>query len=397
MQSMELLLALLALLLLGSSLVMAVSIKKRITVARRVPKLPRETILFAEKPLVSLIVPFRNEGANLPNLFSSLTKQDYPNIEIILVDDQSTDKSPQIAKDFAAKHKNYKVVSVKEKPEGWTGKTWACEEGFRNSSGEWLLFTDADIEFEKRLITRALHFALSKNIEVLTLMPRILCKSFWAKLIQPIFIHLLLVLYSPLRVNDQNDPFAYIFGSFFLIQRSKYVEIGRHEVVKKSLIEDRAFGFLAKQKGQRIMMLDALDSLTSVWAKSLADVMHAMERIASFSISVNPLRGVAFAAGTFIVTILPFIGLVASLLWYFQGIAFSEIILTLSLIASILALLASSIEVLGSLKLSPIYVIASPLGDLLFGVSLLIASYKNAFRKKIVWRGREYSTAEIEF
>jgi len=174
---MELLLALLALILLGSSFIMAVSIKKRVTVARRVPKLQKETVSFAEEPLVSLIVPFRNEEANLPNLFSSLAKQDYPNIEIVLVDDQSIDKSPQIAKDFAVMHKNCKVVSVKEKPEGWTGKTWACEEGFRNSSGEWLLFTDADVEFEKSLIARALHFALSKNIEVLTLMPRILCKN----------------------------------------------------------------------------------------------------------------------------------------------------------------------------------------------------------------------------
>ena len=394
---MELLLAPLALLLLGSSLVMAVSIEKRIAVARRFPKLPKETISFAENPLVSLIVPFRNEEANLPNLFSSLIKQDYRNVEIVLVDDQSTDKSPQIAKDFAARHKNCKVVSVKEKPEGWTGKTWACEEGFGNSSGEWLLFTDADVEFEKSLITRALHFALVKNIEVLTLMPRILCKSFWAKLIQPIFIHVLLVLYSPLRVNDQKDPFAYVFGSFFLIQRSKYVEIGRHEVVKKSLIEDRALGFLAKQKGRRIMMLDALDSLTSVWAESLADVTHAIERIVSFSISVDPLRGVVFAGGTFVVTILPFVTLAISLLWYSEGVAFSEIILILSFIAGILALLGSSIEVLGSLKLSPIYVIASPLGGLLFSLIMLTASYKNAFRKKIVWRGREYNTAEIEF
>ncbi len=228
-------------------------------------------------------------------------------------------------------------------------------------------------------------------------MPRILCKSLWAKLIQPIFIHLLLVLYSPLRVNDQKDPFAYVFGSFFLVQRRKYVEIGRHEAVRKSLIEDRAFGFLAKQKGHIIMMLGASDSFTSVWAKSFADVTHAIERITSFSINVNPLRGVAVATGTFMVTILPFIALVTSFLWYSQGVAFSEVILILSLIASILALLASSIEVLGSLKLSPIYVIASPLGGLLFGMSILTASYKNAFRKKIVWRGREYDTAEIEF
>ena len=144
-------------------------------------------------------------------------------------------------------------------------------------------------------------------------------------------------------------------------------------------------------------MLDALDSLTSVWAESLADVTHAIERIVSFSISVDPLRGVVFAGGTFVVTILPFVTLAISLLWYSEGVAFSEIILILSFIAGSLALLGSSIEVFGSLKLSPIYVIASPLGGLLFSLIVLTASYKNAFRKKIVWRGREYNTAEIEF
>jgi glycosyltransferase involved in cell wall biosynthesis len=394
---MELLIALLGLLLLGSSVGMAVSIKKRITIGRRLPKLPKETDSLTEKPLVSVIVPFRNEETNLPNLFSSITQQDYPNLEIILVDDQSNDKSPQIAEDFASKHKNCKVVSAKEKPEDWAGKTWACEEGFRNSNGEWLLFTDADVKFEKNLIARALSFALSNKIEVLTLMPRILCKSFWSKVIQPIFVHVLIVLYSPLRVNNPKDPFAYVFGSFFLIQRSKYLQIGKHEVVRKSLIEDRALGFLAKQKGLKIVMLEAADSFTSLWAKTLADVIHAIERIASYSINVNPLRGVAFAIGTFMVTVLPFITLLSSLLWYSRGLAFSEIIISISLIACILAFLASAIEVLGSLKLSPIYVIASPLGGLLFSVGMITASYKNAFRKKIVWRGREYDADKIEF
>ncbi|MBM3897682.1 MAG: glycosyltransferase [Thaumarchaeota archaeon] len=394
---MELLIALLTLLLLGSSIGMAVSIKKRIVIGRHLPKLPKETVSLTEKPLVSIIVPFRNEETNLPNLFSSIAQQNYPNLEIILVDDQSSDKSHQIAKDFESKHKNCRVVSVKEKPEGWTGKTWACEEGFRNSNGEWLLFTDADVEFEKSVISKALGFAISNKIDVLTLMPRMLCQSFWSKVIQPIFVHVLIVLYSPLRVNNPKDPFAYVFGSFFLIQKSKYVQIGEHEVVRKSLIEDRALGFLAKQKGLKIIMLEAADRFTSVWAKSLVDVIHVIERIASYSINVNPLRGVAFAVGTLMVTVLPFIALLLSLLWYSQRLAFSEIVIVLSLVAGILTFLASSIEILGSLKLSPIYVIVSPLGGLLFSISMLTAAYKNAFRKKIVWRGREYETAKIEF
>lgn len=393
---MELLIAILLLILLGASLVMIISIKRRINVAKKVPKLPSNAEEF-EEPLVSVIVPFRNEEANLPSLLKSLEDQNHSNMEIVLVNDQSTDTSPKIADDFAHKHEFCKVVSTEEKPEGWVGKTWACEMGFRNAKGEWLIFTDADVQFKIGMIRRALSLAITKNLDILTLMPRILCRSIWANLIQPIFYHLLLVLYSPLRVNNPNDLFAYLFGSFFLIRKSTYIALGRHEVVKDSLIEDRAFGAIAKQKNAKLMMVDASSSFTSLWATGLADVIHGIERIASFSINVNPLRGIAFALGLFIINILPFLVIPVALLWYTQGIVFSEILLMIAAFAAALTLLATSIEVLGPLKISPIYIPAAPLGGALFAFSLLTASYKNAFKKQIVWKGRAYRPSEVRF
>lgn len=382
--------------LLGSSLALTVSIVRRIYVERKVPRLP-ERIESSDEPLVSIIAPFRNEEGNLPNLLDSLKEQDYKNLEIILVDDRSTDNSTEIAEDFARKAWNCKVVAVKDRPEEWVGKTWACEEGFRSAGGEWLLFTDADVQFKKDVIRKSLSYAISNKLELLTLTPRILCRSFWAKLIQPIFHYLLLVLYSPLRVNNPNDKFGYVFGSFFLINRSTYVRLGGHKVVKSSLIEDRAFGALAKQKGVKMMMVYGDEDFSSVWATRLADVIHGMERIVSFSVSVNPLRGVAFAIVIFVVMVLPFLAVLSALFSYLVGMQFSPILFMLSIIASILVLFASSIEILGPLKLSPAYIPAAPLGGLLFITAVLTASYKNALRKRITWKGRKYDSSEVEF
>ncbi len=383
-------------LLLCSSLALAGSIVRRISVGRKVPRLP-ERIDLSDEPLVSIIVPFRNEEGNLPNLLESLKEQDYKNLEIILVDDQSTDNSTKIAEGYAKRVRNCKVVTVKDRPEGWVGKTWACEEGFRRAGGEWLLFTDADVQFKEGVIHKSLNYAISNNLELLTLTPKILCKSFWAKLIQPIFHYFLMVLYSPLRVNNPNDKFGYVFGSFFLIRKSIYVSLGRHETVKSSLIEDRAFGALAKQKGAKMMMVYGNENFSSVWATRLADVIHGMERIVSFSVSVNPLRGVAFAIVIFVVMVLPFLAVMSSLFLYLVGSHFSPILSTLSIITSLLVLFASSIEVLGPLKLSPAYILAAPLGGLLFITAVLTASYKNAFRKRITWKGRKYDSSEVEF
>lgn len=382
--------------LLGSSLVLAVSIVRRISVGRKVPRLP-EIIEVSDEPLVSIIVPFRNEEGNLPNLLDSLKEQDYKNLEIILVDDQSTDNSTKIAEDFVRKVRNCKVVTVKDRPERWVGKTWACEEGFRRASAEWLLFTDADVQFKQGVIRKSLSYAISNKLELLTLTPRVLCRSFWAKLIQPVFHYFLMVFYSPLRVNNPNDKFGYVFGSFFLIKKSTYASLGGHKVVKSSLIEDRAFGAFAKEKGAKMMMVYGNENFSSVWATRLADVIHGMERIVSFSVSANPLRGIAFAIVIFVAMVLPFLVVLSALFSYLAGIQFSPILFMLSIIASILVLFASSIEVLGSLKLSPAYILTAPLGGLLFITALMTVSYKTAFRKQITWKERTYDSSEVEF
>lgn len=380
----------------GAALVLVISIRKRIITGKRILKLP-EGILIDNMPLVSVVVPFRDEEANLPTLLESLNQQDYPNIEVILADDQSTDSSRKIAENFAKGFPKTRVVSVKARPAGWVGKTWACEEGFRAATGEWILFTDADVRFYKSAIKKAIVFAVAKKLDVLTLMPKILCKSIWAKLIQPFFYHFLLVLYSPLKVNDVSNPFAYVFGAFFLIRKSTYEHVGRHEAVKSSIVEDRAIGALAKQKGAKLLMVDGSENYDSVWASTLSDVIHGIERIASFSINVNPIRGIFFAAGVFITTVLPFLMAPIALVWYLQEVAYADIMLLLSLIIVALVMIAGSIEVMGPLKLSKVYMVAAPLGGLLFSVAMLTAAYKNAFKKQMVWKGRAYTASEIEF
>ena len=200
-------------------------------------------------PKVSVILPARNEEDFISKCLETLSLQDYKDFEVIAIDDSSEDKTAEIIAKFAKDNSKIIHVSAREKPEKWMGKNWACMEGFKKATGEIMLFTDADTKFEKNVITLAVAHLQSENLDALTVIPRLRCIDRITKITLPMLSTFLHSRYSALNVNNPKKKVGYFFGSFFIIKRKVYEEIGTHEKVKQEIIEDGALGKITKESG----------------------------------------------------------------------------------------------------------------------------------------------------
>jgi cellulose synthase/poly-beta-1,6-N-acetylglucosamine synthase-like glycosyltransferase len=154
------------------------------------------------RPKVSVILPARNEEKYIASCLDTLLAQDYPNFEVIAINDSSTDRTGEIIQFYAARDRRIVYVSTPAKPEGWAGKNWACHQGYKRASGEYLFFTDADTEHAPNVMSLAVGHMLSEGLDALTAIPRLLCNDFWTKVTLPALSTFLHTRFSPLRVND---------------------------------------------------------------------------------------------------------------------------------------------------------------------------------------------------
>ena len=191
-------------------------------------------------PFVSVIVPARNEQANIERCILSLLAQDYPSFEVIVVNDSSTDHTLEIVRkiknspirqnkgDRSLDTDRLKIITVTEKPEKWTGKTWASEQGYSHSTGNILLFTDADTYYmRKDTIYEAVSYMQKENLDVLTGLPFIELRDFWSKITMPLWNHFSILLGANTgAMNNPKSKVAYLMGSFFLIRKKVIEEVG---------------------------------------------------------------------------------------------------------------------------------------------------------------------------
>lgn len=253
---------------------------------RRRPRLSDDPPPAAEDaPLVSIIVPARNEAENLPAIVATLLTSAYPRYEIILVDDGSTDGTTEIADRIAANHADViRVVHGEPLPEGWVGKCWACWQGYREARGSVLVFTDADTRHHSRLLGHAVGALRAHGAALVTLLPRQLMFSFWERLIQPhVFAAILWRYRNPERVNRTTNPRDVIAnGQFIAFDREAYEAIGGHEAVRGDVVEDlvlaqrtvasrRRIYFAHGQDLMATRMYRTLRGIIEGWSKNLAN------------------------------------------------------------------------------------------------------------------------------
>jgi len=365
-------------------------IKSMINSFRFTPYLDKFEKIKHNNPKVSIILPARNEEEFIAKCLDTLVDQDYPNYEIIAIDDSSEDSTGNIISEYAKQNSKVIPVSARPKPDGWMGKNWACMEGYKKATGELLLFTDADTTHARNVISLAVSHLLSFNLDALTAIPKMVSIDFWTKITLPMLSTFLHTRFSAIRVNDPSKKTGYFFGSFFIIKQKTYEKVGTHESVKQEIIEDGALGKKVKDSGYKMKMVRGDHLIDAVWARDKSTLWNALKRLMiplylqSHGIAVGIFFAVLF------LLFMPFPIFVYSSILTFETLSNSMVFVS-SLIASLLIYTGAVIEVKKGVQLKLIYSLFGPIGSLVVVLGFLSGLLQAKKDSSVSWRGRTYS------
>ena len=356
-------------------------------------ELPEQPLSDPEQlPAVSVIIPARDEEPNIATCLDGLLHSHYPTdrLQIIVVDDQSSDRTPEIVATLATRHSNLQLLHGRALPAGWTGKAHSCHQGFEQAEGEWLVFLDADTYAKPDLLRTALSFAMQQRFNSLSIIPFQILGSVQERLWLPgVFLGFASFIDFG-RVNDPDDPYALANGQFLLFHREAYKQLGGHTAIKQELNDDLAFARLAKQLGLRFHCLFGEQlvetrmyrNLGQIWrgfSRNTADIIQAFSypRLLRYA-----LRSILMAVG---VAVVPFIDLVA----YRSAPTLLNLLSFGTATAATCALLALFWLSIRALRIPARYTLAIPLGLALHGILCLKSFWATRYGTR-KWKDREY-------
>ena len=226
-------------------------------------------------PLVSVIVPARNEARNIDRCVRSVLSTSYPAVEVIVVDDHSEDDTGRRAREVAPSDARVRVLDSPPLPPGWFGKQWACTTGVAAANGELLLFIDADTWHAPDLLARAVNAMRSRSADLLSVAGRQETRSFWERLVQPQILWMLLARYGGTEGIGRARRAANVIasGQFLLAHRAVYLEVGGHEAVREKVAEDLALAQRFARAGRRVAMVLGREKLATHMYASLAELV----------------------------------------------------------------------------------------------------------------------------
>jgi chlorobactene glucosyltransferase len=234
-----------------------------------------------EGPLVTVVIPARNESETIEAVVCSILASSYGAFELLVVDDRSTDDTAAIVERLAAGNPHVRLVRGEPLPDGWYGKPWACAQGARAGAGGLLLFTDADTRHEPELLGRAVAAMGRERADLVTVAPHQRCVTFWERLVMPQIWLLLGLRYHPREVNrGRREREVIANGQFILTTRAAYDAIGTHAAVRHEVAEDLALAQAYLRQGRRIhfafaerlmetRMYQSLPQLVEGWSKNV--------------------------------------------------------------------------------------------------------------------------------
>ena len=351
----------------------------------------------ADAPMISICVPARNEEKNIRRCVESLLAQTYPNFEVIVLDDRSSDSTPQILEDLSKADwqsaPRLKIIHGSDLPPGWAGKPHALYQAAASARGEWLCFVDADTFAAPEAVASCYVKALETKADLFTIMTFQELGSFWEKVLMPLVMTALSVGFSPRKVNDPTRRDAVANGQFILIRRSVYDAIGGHEKVKDQIVEDKALSEQVKWNGYRLIIADGYrmartrmyTSLPGMWEGWTKNIYLGLRDTPSMLLLGAFGATLALIAALFL-PVWPLLGLA----WFLNGggmLALGVIIKALIVWG---ALLWARANVSRGLGISRWYSLTVPLGAGLFAAIMLTSAWKVLSGQGVTWRGRIY-------
>lgn len=239
-------------------------------------------------PLISAIIPAKDEEATLADCLASVCAQDYPNLEILVVNDRSTDRTAAIAHEFAVRDGRVRVLTIESLPPGWTGKTHALQVASEHARGEWFWFLDADTRHTPDNLPIVFEYARRHGAALVSLLPEMRCESFWENVVQPLAGIMLVQSFPLFLVNDDRSKKAFANGQYILIRRDAYVAAGGHAAVRDRFVEDIAMADRVKRLGLPIRVAIAHGIGSTRMYASLGQLVRGWSRILYDALGRNP-------------------------------------------------------------------------------------------------------------
>jgi len=333
---------------------------------------------------ISLLFAARDEEEKLPAALETLSALDYPRLEIIAIDDRSTDATSRILAEHTKKDARLRVVRVNELPKGWLGKPHALQKGYEAASGELLLFTDADVQFLPDTLRRAVSLFHERKLDHLTLLCGLVMKGFWEKLVLTFFAVVFQLSTDPQRVANPRSRSYVGIGAFQLVRRSVYLAAGTHRKLALEVVDDLKLAKIVREAGGRSCVGMAQEHVTVRWHAGFANIIRGVTKnffaAAGYRISLV----LAHCGIIFLACLLPFVSIAFLHGW-----------------ARIFAAIAIGISVLFQgcvgivMKAGAVYGITQPIGAVVYLYMVFRSTAVTLWQGGVVWRGTFYSLEEL--
>ncbi|HUP60325.1 MAG TPA: glycosyltransferase [Thermoanaerobaculia bacterium] len=348
-------------------------------VPRLRPRMPERT------PLVSVIVPARNEERAVERTVRALLAQTYPALEVIVIDDRSTDATGEILARVAQEDSRLTILHGEETPAGWLGKPWALQQGSARARGELLLFIDADVIYEPDAIAAAVAHLEERDLPMITLLPRFEMHGFWEHIAMPNLAVFAFTMIPLWLVNHSRIPFLGIgAGTGNLMRRDDYVTVGGHEALKAAVVDDVALGSLFRRSGFRTEVVLADDFVSVRMYHGLGEIVRGFTKNMFAVLNRNYAIALFFLVLTGIFHLLPYV-LALSGDW----VAITTIlIIGVSRSILFIALRCSRLDNA---------MLGHPLMTCVWSWILLRSLWLTGVRRRLEWRGRRYDASRTRF
>ena len=334
---------------------------------------------------ICVVIPARNEEKNLPKTINSIVRQNLNNISILIIDDNSSDKTHIVASKLLKKKKiNHQVVKGKKLPNGWSGKVWALKQAIdilKNKQIEYYLFLDSDIILKKGIVSQAMNFLSQRKLLMVSLMAKLNCTTSWEKFLIPAFVYFFQKIYPFSKVNDPNNSLAAAAGGFILCKSEVFCKVNLYEQIKDKVIDDCNIAKKIKEKGN--IWLGLTEKVCSRRCyKNLSEIWKMVSRTAYEQLRFSPLYLCLSILGMCIIYLYPVLAL-----FFFEEIQISLFLLN---ILTILILVISFRPTVNFYKLTSFYYFSLPFASLIYIMMTFTSAFNFHFRKGNIWKGRKY-------
>jgi glycosyltransferase involved in cell wall biosynthesis len=354
------------------------------------PEWDRSPATPAGNPRVTIVVPARNEEASIRQALSQLLALDYDNYEVIAIDDRSTDRTGEIMDDLAVgsdgrpRRSRLRIVHIKELPPRWMGKAHAMWSAAKESTADWILFTDADVMFRPDCLRRAIAYAEAERADHLVLFPRTVMKRPGEKMMLAFFQLMFVFGHRPWKVADPKAKDHIGVGAFNLVRRRVYEAVGTYEGLRFEVVDDMKLGKVIKNAGFRQRNVLGGDLLELHWAHGARGVVRNLTKNFFAVMSFQSWRAIGFCVAAAFLNIVPFAGVFLADGW--ARIPYASALACLFFLYFGMSLFSD---------VRPWYVLLHPFGTLLFIYTMLRSMFFALRNKGVEWRGTMYPLDEL--